>query len=60
MTSNPVVIEDNLPRFLATDDTITFSPVIYNKTGKDDDFQVSIQATNGTLITTEKPLSLIN
>jgi hypothetical protein len=46
MTSNPLMIEDNSPRFLSTDDNITFSPVIYNKTGKDDEFEVSILATN--------------
>jgi uncharacterized protein YfaS (alpha-2-macroglobulin family) len=46
MTQNPVIIEDNLPRFLNTSDTITFAPVIYNKTGKDSDFVVSLEANN--------------
>jgi hypothetical protein len=41
-----VIINDNLPRYLGTTDTITFSPVIFNKTGKDAEFEVSIDATN--------------
>lgn len=45
-TSKNVIINDNLPRYLGTTDTITFAPVIFNKTGKDAEFEVSMEATN--------------
>ncbi|MDD5769828.1 MAG: MG2 domain-containing protein [Candidatus Gracilibacteria bacterium] len=54
MTATEVMVEDNLPRFLGTDDKITFSPVIYNRTGKDDTFKISFKASNGNLAETEK------
>ncbi|MBW7954842.1 hypothetical protein H3C61_03440 [Candidatus Gracilibacteria bacterium] len=60
ITNNPLMIEDNLPRFLATDDKIILSPVIYNKTGKDDDFIVKIKATNGVLKDTNKSVFIKN
>lgn len=41
-----VIINDNLPRYLGTTDTITFAPVIFNKTGKDAEFEVSMEASN--------------
>lgn len=58
MTSKEVMIDDNLPRFLGTDDTIVFSPVIYNRTWKSWDFEVSIEATNGNLKETKKTINL--
>lgn len=58
MTATPVMIDDNVPRFLATDDTITFSPVVYNRTGKDGDFLVSLKATNGTLKSIDKTVTI--
>lgn len=41
-----MIINDNLPRYLGTTDTITFAPVIFNKTGKDAEFEVSMEASN--------------
>lgn len=60
MTSTPVMIEDNLPRFFWTDDKITFSPVIYNRTGKDDTFEITIFATNGSLKENKKVVLIKN
>ncbi len=60
MTQNPVIIEDNLPRFLNTSDTITFAPVIYNKTGKDSDFVVSLEANNWVLKSINKTVWIKN
>ncbi|MBP8017071.1 hypothetical protein KAZ01_03620, partial [Candidatus Gracilibacteria bacterium] len=45
-TTKRVIINDNLPRFLSSTDTITIAPVIFNKTGKDSYFDVSIKASN--------------
>lgn len=49
MTTKTVVINENLPRFLGSADAITFSPVVFNKTGKDQSFDVSIAADNMTI-----------
>lgn len=60
MTATPVMIEDNLPRFFQADDKITFSPVIYNRTGKDDTFEITAKATNWTLKETKKEIFVRN
>ena len=49
MTQKTVMITENLPRFLGSGDVVTFSPVIFNKTGKDQSFDVSIKADNMTI-----------
>lgn len=49
MTQKTVMVSENLPRFLGSADTITFSPVVFNKTGKDQSFDVSIVANNMTI-----------
>lgn len=49
MTAKTVMIHENLPRFLGSADVITFSPVIINKTLKDQSFDVSIIASNMTI-----------
>lgn len=49
MTQKTVMITENLPRFLGSADTITFSPVVFNKTGRDQSFDVSIVADNMTI-----------
>ncbi|MEF2175972.1 MAG: MG2 domain-containing protein [Candidatus Absconditabacteria bacterium] len=46
VTTKELIINDNLPRFLGANDEITFSPVIFNKTGKEGKFKVTIDANN--------------
>lgn len=59
MTTHPVMVEDNLPRFLSSWDQITFSPVVYNRTGKDDQFVVQFSASNGKLLSlSEKTIAI--
>lgn len=60
MTTTEVMIEDNLPRFLGTDDIVIFAPVVYNRTGKDDEFTIKLQASNGRLSAWEKTVSIKN
>lgn len=60
MTSTPVMVEDNLPRFLSSSDKINFSPVIYNRTGKDDEFKVSLKATNWNVKSIDKNIFIKN
>ncbi|MDD2515797.1 MAG: MG2 domain-containing protein, partial [Candidatus Gracilibacteria bacterium] len=45
MTNKTVMISENLPRFLSSSDRITLSPIIFNKTGKDSGFTVSLNIT---------------
>ena len=45
-TSKSVLINDNLPRFLGTSDTVEIAPVIFNKTEKDATFDISVEASN--------------
>lgn len=49
MTAKTVMINENLPRFLGERDEITFSPVIFNKTGKNQSFDITISGTNLTI-----------
>lgn len=49
MTAKTVMVSENLPRFLGSADVTTFSPVIFNKTGKDQSFDVTIDANNMTV-----------
>lgn len=46
ITNKKVMISDNLPRFLGSSDKVVLSPVVFNKTGKDGDFTVSLSADN--------------
>ena len=49
MTTKTVMVNENLPRFLGSSDIVTFSPVVFNKTGRDQSFDVSITADNMTI-----------
>ncbi|EKE29741.1 MAG: hypothetical protein ACD_2C00107G0001 [uncultured bacterium (gcode 4)] len=46
VTSKKVMINENTPRFLWSNDTITFSPVVFNKTWKNSTFKISVTAEN--------------
>lgn len=50
MTSKQLLIQENLPNFFASNDTITLSPVIFNKTGISWNFEVRISWKNFTLL----------
>lgn len=45
-TAKKVIINDNLPNFFWVWDEIDISPVVFNKTGRDTDFEISLDATN--------------
>lgn len=45
-TNKLVMINENLPRFLGSSDTVTLSPVIFNKTNTTQDFTVTLTGTN--------------
>jgi uncharacterized protein YfaS (alpha-2-macroglobulin family) len=49
-TSQKVVINDNLPNFFWVWDKITLSPVVFNKTWKDWEFKITLNATNTIMI----------
>ncbi len=59
-TNKKVMVSDNLPAFLGSSDTIKFSPVIFNKTGKDQDFTVSFDGTNMDLDSKEEKVFIKN
>ncbi|HBA45382.1 TPA: hypothetical protein DEG21_01895 [Patescibacteria group bacterium] len=42
VTTQKVIINENVPRFLGSNDTIVLSPVVFNKTGKNSIFTVSL------------------
>ncbi|MDD2486750.1 MAG: MG2 domain-containing protein [Candidatus Gracilibacteria bacterium] len=48
VTTKKVILNDNLPRFFGSKDEIILSPVIFNKTGKDSDFNMTLKADNLT------------
>lgn len=60
MTTKTVLISENLPRFLGSVDTIIFSPVVFNKTGKNQSFDVTIVANNMTLSKNQKTVFIKN
>ena len=41
-TQKRVMINDNLPRILRTGDTLELSPVVFNRTGQDGEFEVAL------------------
>lgn len=45
LTTKKVILEDNLPRFLNSSDEIVFSPIIYNKTWVDQNFEIKLNST---------------
>lgn len=51
-TSKEVMVNDNLPRIFRSRDSVTLAPVVYNRTGKDAQFDVSVTADN---LAIEKP-----
>lgn len=46
VTTQKVIINENVPRFLGSNDTIILSPVVFNKTGKNSIFTVSLTWEN--------------
>lgn len=46
LTAKPLQISDNLPNFLVSKDRIIFSPVIFNKTWKAWDFEITFSWSN--------------
>lgn len=57
-TTKTVIVNDNLPRFLGASDVIAIAPVVFNKTGKDQTFDVTVEATNATLKDQKKSISI--
>lgn len=51
-TSKEVMVNDNLPRIFRSRDSVTLAPVVFNRTGKDGEFEVSLKSEN---LTVEKP-----
>lgn len=45
-TSKELIINDNLPNFLWVWDRVILSPVVFNKTWNDGDFEISLEATS--------------
>ncbi|MFA5917809.1 MAG: MG2 domain-containing protein [Candidatus Gracilibacteria bacterium] len=45
-TTKELIINDNLPNFFGVGDEITLSPVVFNKTGKDGNFEIAMEGTN--------------
>lgn len=60
VTTKKVIINDNLPRFLGSNDTITLKPTIFNKTGKNSSFKVSLKAENIDIEDGEQEISINN
>lgn len=60
MTAKTVMVNENLPRFLGFSDTVTFSPVVFNKTGRDQSFVVSVVANNMTVKSPERTVFIKN
>ena len=50
ITSKKLLISDNLPRFFGSNDTIILSPVVFNKTGKTQNFDISLEISNADII----------
>ena len=49
-TSKKLLLNDNLPSFFGSNDTIILSPVIFNKTWKNKTFNVYLDITNAEII----------
>lgn len=45
-TNKLVMINENLPRFLGSSDSVRFAPVVFNKTNTTQDFTVTLTGTN--------------
>ncbi len=45
-TTKELIVNDNLPNFFWVWDEITLSPVVFNKTWKDGDFEIAMEWTN--------------
>ena len=50
ITSKKLLINDNLPRFFGSNDTIVLSPVVFNKTWENKTFNVELNITNAEII----------
>lgn len=57
-TTKSVIVNDNLPRFLGSGDHVVFAPVVFNKTGQDQNFDVMVAATFGNLKDTKKSVNI--
>lgn len=60
ITNKKVMISDNLPRFFGSKDKIVLSPVVFNKTGKDGDFTVSLSVDNVSIKDSNKKVFIKN
>ncbi len=55
-TSKEIMVNDNLPRVLRSRDSVVLAPVVFNRTGKDAEFQIGLKAEN---FTAEKPVKKV-
>lgn len=60
MTVKPLMVMENLPRFLASGDSIVLNPSVTNRTGKDGYVSLSINATNLDLKNTSERVFVKN
>ena len=56
MTNQAVMVEDDLPRFFGSSDTITLAPVVFNRTDRDQSFTVTL---SGSFMTVDKPSRVV-
>lgn len=59
-TTKKVIVNENTPRFLWSNDEITISPVIFNKTWKDSIFTVTLSWTNIDINDKEQKIKINN
>lgn len=60
ITNKKVMINENTPSFFGSSDEITLAPVLFNKTGKDQSFDITISATNANVINGKETVYLKN
>ena len=60
-TTKKLLLNDNLPNFFGSNDTIILSPVVFNKTWEDKTFNVKLDITNAKIIWDKtKSVKIIN
>lgn len=59
-TNKKVMLNDNLPAFLWSSDSIKFSPVVFNKTWIDQNFIITFEANNQTIDKKEEKVFIKN
>lgn len=60
VTTKKVIVNDNIPRFLWSNDRIILSPVVFNKTGKNSTFKVTLSADNLIIIKSSQEIKINN